>query len=177
MAVALAHAGADIVGTSGMMDGQVGHVRTALDDVDETDVAILAYAAKYASAMYGPFREAVDSQLRGDRRAYQQDVANRRESSREVRLDIEEGADMVMVKPAGSYLDILREVADISDVPVAAYQVSGEYAMVEAAAANGWIDRDRAIVESVLSIHRAGADIVLTYWAAEIGRWLSEGAL
>ena len=177
MAVALAHAGADIVGTSGMMDGQVGHVRTALDDADQTDVAILAYAAKYASAMYGPFREAVDSQLRGDRRAYQQDVANRRESSREVRLDIEEGADMVMVKPAGSYLDILREVADISDVPVAAYQVSGEYAMVEAAAANGWIDRDRAIVESVLSIHRAGADIVLTYWAAEIGRWLSEGAL
>ena len=177
MAVALARAGADIVGTSGMMDGQVGHVRTALDDADQTDVAILAYAAKYASAMYGPFREAVDSQLRGDRRAYQQDVANRRESSREVRLDIEEGADMVMVKPAGSYLDILREVADISDVPVAAYQVSGEYAMVEAAAANGWIDRDRAIVESVLSIHRAGADIVLTYWAAEIGRWLSEGAL
>ena len=177
MAVALAHAGADIVGTSGMMDGQVGHVRTALDDVNEIEVAILAYAAKYASAMYGPFREAVDSQLRGDRRAYQQDVANRRESTREVRLDIEEGADMVMVKPAGSYLDILREVADISDVPVAAYQVSGEYAMVEAAAANGWIDRDRAIVESVLSIHRAGADIVLTYWAAEIGRWLSEGAL
>ena len=177
MAVALARAGADIVGTSGMMDGQVGHVRTALDDADQTDVAILAYAAKYASAMYGPFREAVDSQLRGDRRAYQQDVANRRESSREVRLDIEEGADMVMVKPAGSYLDLLREGADISDVPVAAYQVSGEYAMVEAAAANGWIDRDRAIVESVLSIHRAGADIVLTYWAAEIGRWLSEGAL
>jgi porphobilinogen synthase len=177
MAIALAQAGADIVGTSGMMDGQVGHVRTALDDVNETEVAILAYAAKYASAMYGPFREAVDSQLRGDRRAYQQDVANRRESSREVRLDIEEGADIVMVKPASSYLDILREVADISDVPVAAYQVSGEYAMVEAAAANGWIDRDRAIVESVLSIHRAGADIVLTYWAAEIGRWLSEGAL
>lgn len=177
MAVALADAGVDIVGTSGMMDGQVGHVRAALDDVNQTDVAILAYAAKYASAMYGPFREAVDSQLRGDRRTYQQDVANRRESSREVRLDIEEGADLVMVKPAGSYLDILREVADISDVPVAAYQVSGEYAMVEAAAANGWIDRDRAIVESVLSIKRAGADIVLTYWAAEIGRWLSEGAL
>jgi porphobilinogen synthase len=177
MAIALADAGADIVGTSGMMDGQVGHVRGALDDVNSTDVAILAYAAKYASAMYGPFREAVDSQLRGDRRAYQQDTANRREASREVRLDIEEGADLVMVKPAGLYLDILREVADISDVPVAAYQVSGEYAMVEAAAANGWIERDRAIVESVVSIHRAGADIVLTYWAAEIGRWLSEGAL
>jgi len=177
MAIALARAGADIVGTSGMMDGQVGHVRTALDDVSETDVAILAYAAKYASALYGPFREAVDSQLKGDRRAYQQDVANRRESSREVRLDIEEGADMVMVKPAGAYLDILREVADVSDVPVAAYQVSGEYAMVEAAAQRGWIDRDRAIIESVIGIHRAGADIVLTYWAAEIGRWISEGSL
>lgn len=177
MAVALAQAGVDIVGTSGMMDGQVGHVRSALDDVDSTDVAILAYAAKYASALYGPFREAVDSQLRGDRRAYQQDVANRREASREVRLDIEEGADMVMVKPAGAYLDILREVADVSDVPVAAYQVSGEYAMVEAAAERGWIDRDRAIVESVTGIHRAGADIVLTYWAAEIGRWISEGTL
>jgi porphobilinogen synthase len=177
MAIALARAGADIVGTSGMMDGQVGHVRTALDDVSETDVAILAYAAKYASALYGPFREAVDSQLVGDRRAYQQDVANRREASREVRLDIEEGADMVMVKPAGAYLDILREVADVSDVPVAAYQVSGEYAMIEAAAERGWIDRDRAIVESVTGIHRAGADIVLTYWAAEIARWISEGTL
>jgi len=177
MAISLAHAGADIVGTSGMMDGQVGHVRTALDDVGSTDVAILAYAAKYASALYGPFREAVDSQLRGDRRAYQQDVANRREASREVRLDIEEGADMVMVKPAGAYLDILREVADISDVPVAAYQVSGEYAMIEAAAERGWIDRDRAITESVTGIHRAGADIVLTYWAAEIARWISEGSL
>jgi porphobilinogen synthase len=177
MAIALARAGADIVGTSGMMDGQVGHVRTALDDVSETDVAILAYAAKYASALYGPFREAVDSQLVGDRRAYQQDVANRREASREVRLDIEEGADMVMVKPAGAYLDILREVADVSDVPVAAYQVSGEYAMIEAASERGWIDRDRAIVESVTGIHRAGADIVLTYWAAEIARWISEGTL
>ena len=159
MAISLAHAGADIVGTSGMMDGQVGHVRTALDDVGCTDVAILAYAAKYASALYGPFREAVDSQLRGDRRAYQQDVANRREASREVRLDI------------------LREVADVSDVPVAAYQVSGEYAMIEAAAERGWIDRDRAITESVTGIHRAGADIVLTYWAAEIARWISEGSL
>jgi len=177
MAIALARAGANIVGTSGMMDGQVGHVRTALDDVSETDVAILAYAAKYASALYGPFREAVDSQLVGDRRAYQQDVANRREASREVRLDIEEGADMVMVKPAGAYLDILREVADVSDVPVAAYQVSGEYAMIEAAAERGWIERDRAIVESVTGIHRAGADIVLTYWAAEIARWISEGTL
>jgi porphobilinogen synthase len=175
MAMALADAGADGVGTSGMMDGQVGVVRTALDEVGAQHVAVLAYAAKYASACYGPFREAVDSQLTGDRRAYQQDPANRRESLREVRLDVEEGADLVMVKPAGGYLDVLREVADSVDVPVAAYQVSGEYAMVEAAAANGWIDRDRAILESLTSIHRAGADIVLTYWAAEVARWIAEG--
>ncbi len=175
MAMALADAGAHVVGTSGMMDGQVGVVRAALDEQGATDVSVLAYAAKYASAAYGPFREAVDSQLQGDRRTYQQDPANRRESLREVRLDVEEGADLVMVKPAGGYLDVLREVADIVDVPVAAYQVSGEYSMVEAAAANGWIDRDRMVVESVTSIHRAGADIVLTYWAAELGRWISEG--
>ena len=175
MAMALADAGVDVVGTSGMMDGQVGVVRSALDEVAAQHVAVLAYAAKYASAFYGPFREAVDSQLSGDRRSYQQDPANRRESLREVRLDIEEGADLVMVKPAGGYLDVLREVADLVDVPVAAYQVSGEYAMVEAAAANGWIDRDRAILESLTSIHRAGADIVLTYWAAEVARWIAEG--
>ena len=175
MGIALAQAGADVVGTSGMMDGQVGFVRDALDDVDATDVVILAYAAKYASSLYGPFREAVDSQLVGDRRSYQQDPANRRESLREVRLDIEEGADLVMVKPAGLYLDILREIADVVDVPVAAYQVSGEYSMVEAAAERGWIDRDRAIVESVTSLHRAGADVVLTYWAAELARWIAEG--
>jgi len=175
MAMALADAGADVVGTSGMMDGQVGVVRTALDEVSAQHVAVLAYAAKYASAFYGPFREAVDSQLTGDRRAYQQDPANRRESLREVRLDVEEGADLVMVKPAGSYLDVLREVADSVDVPVAAYQVSGEYAMLEAAAANGWIARDRAILESLTSIHRAGADIVLTYWAAEVAGWIGEG--
>jgi porphobilinogen synthase len=175
MAMALADAGADVVGTSGMMDGQVGVVRTALDEVSAQHVAVLAYAAKYASALYGPFREAVDSQLVGDRRSYQQDPANRRESLREVRLDVEEGADLVMVKPAGGYLDVLREVADSVDVPVAAYQVSGEFAMVEAAAANGWIDRDRAILESLTGIHRAGADVVLTYWAAEAARWIREG--
>jgi len=175
MAMALADAGADIVGTSGMMDGQVGVVRTALDEVGAQHVAVLAYAAKYASAAYGPFREAVDSQLTGDRRAYQQDAANRRESLREVRLDVEEGADLVMVKPASLYLDVLRETADCVDVPVAAYQVSGEYAMVEAAAERGWIDRDRMVVESVTSIQRAGADIVLTYWAAEVARWIAEG--
>ena len=175
MAMALADAGADVVGTSGMMDGQVGVVRSALDEVGAHHVSVLAYAAKYASAAYGPFREAVDSQLTGDRRAYQQDPANRRESMREVRLDVEEGADLVMVKPAMGYLDVLRETADSVDVPVAAYQVSGEYAMVEAAAARGWIDRDRAVLESVTSIHRAGADIVLTYWAAELARWISEG--
>jgi porphobilinogen synthase len=175
MAMALADAGADVVGTSGMMDGQVGVVRTALDEVSAQHVAVLAYAAKYASALYGPFREAVDSQLTGDRRSYQQDAANRRESLREVRLDVEEGADLVMVKPAGGYLDVLREVADSVDVPVAAYQVSGEYAMVEAAAANGWIDRDRAILESITGIRRAGADVVLTYWAAEVARRLAEG--
>ena len=175
MAMALADAGADIVGTSGMMDGQVGVVRQALDEVQQQHVAVLAYAAKYASAFYGPFREAVDSQLTGDRKSYQQDAANRRESMREVRLDIEEGADIVMVKPASLYLDVLRETADSVDVPVAAYQVSGEYAMVEAAAERGWIDRDRLVVESVTSIHRAGADIVLTYWAAELARWIVEG--
>ena len=175
MAMALADAGADVVGTSGMMDGQVGVVRAALDEQGAQHVAVLAYAAKYASAFYGPFREAVDSQLQGDRRSYQQDAANGREALREVRLDVEEGADLVMVKPAGSYLDVLRQVADVVDVPVAAYQVSGEYAMVEAAAARGWIDRGRAVVESVTSIHRAGADIVLTYWAAEVARWIAEG--
>ncbi len=175
MGIALARAGADVVGTSGMMDGQVGAVRAALDGAGAQHVAVLAYAAKYASAAYGPFREAVDSQLLGDRRAYQQDPANRRESIREVRLDVEEGADLVMVKPAGGYLDVLREVADSVDVPVAAYQVSGEYAMVEAAAELGWIDRDRMVLESITSIHRAGADVVLTYWAAEVARWLVEG--
>ena len=167
MALALAEAGAHVLGTSGMMDGQVGAVRAALDSMGDVDTAILAYAAKYASAFYGPFREAVDSQLSGDRESYQQNPANRRESAREVALDIAEGADMVMVKPALPYLDVLSDVAATVDVPVAAYQVSGEYAMIEAAAANGWITRDRAIAESLLSIKRAGADIILTYYATE----------
>lgn len=176
MGLALAAAGADLVGTSGMMDGQVAAVRAALDGVGDVDTGIVAYAAKYASAFYGPFREAVDSALVGDRRSYQQDPANRTESLREVSLDIAEGADLVMVKPAMSYLDVLADVAAVVDVPVAAYQVSGEFAMVEAAAANGWIDRDRAIVETVTSIRRAGADIVLTYWATELAQRLSAGS-
>ena len=175
MAVALAESGADMVGTSGMMDGQVAAVRGALDDVGLIDTAVFAYAAKYASAFYGPFREAVDSALIGDRRTYQQDPANRREAAREVALDVAEGADLVMVKPAMSYLDVLADVAAAATVPVAAYQVSGEYAMIEAAAANGWIDRDRAIAESVTSIRRAGAQIVLSYWAAELAAKLTAG--
>ncbi|MEN0138281.1 MAG: porphobilinogen synthase [Rhodococcus sp. (in: high G+C Gram-positive bacteria)] len=172
MAVAQAEAGAHLLGPSGMMDGQVGAIRKALDGAGYTDVGQLAYSAKYASAFYGPFREAVGSSLQGDRRTYQQDSANRRESLREVDLDVGEGADMVMVKPAMSYLDILRETADRSPVPVAAYQISGEYSMITAAAQNGWIDRDAAILESLTSIRRAGADVVLTYWATEAAGWL-----
>jgi porphobilinogen synthase len=175
MGLALAAAGADLVGTSGMMDGQVAAVRSALDGAGYRDTAILGYAAKFASACYGPFREAVDSALTGDRRTYQQDPANRREAAREVAMDIAEGADMVMVKPAGWYLDVLADTAAISSVPVAAYQVSGEYAMVEAAAARGWIDRDRAIGESLTAIRRAGADVVLTYWATEVAQGLVSG--
>ncbi|HEY9408695.1 MAG TPA: porphobilinogen synthase [Jiangellaceae bacterium] len=172
MALAQAEAGVHVVGTSGMMDGQVGAARTALDAAGRTDVVVLAYAAKYASAFFGPFRDAVESSLSGDRRAYQQDPANALEALREVRLDVEEGADMVMVKPAMSYLDVLSRVSDLVDVPVAAYQISGEYAMVEAAAANGWIDRDRAVLETLTSIRRAGADVVLTYWAVEAAQRL-----
>ncbi|MFF9564188.1 porphobilinogen synthase [Leifsonia sp. NPDC014704] len=172
MAVAQAEAGSQLLGLSGMMDGQVAAVREALDETGHTDVVILAYAAKYASGFYGPFREAVDSQLSGDRRAYQQDPANRREGLREARLDLEEGADVLMVKPALSYLDVLSDVAAISDVPVWAYQVSGEYAMVEAAAANGWIDRDRIIEETLIGARRAGADAIMTYWATEVAGWL-----
>ncbi|KPN22091.1 porphobilinogen synthase [Arthrobacter sp. Edens01] len=174
MAVEQARAGAHVLGPSGMMDGQVAVIRHALDRAGFQDVSVIAYAAKYASAFYGPFREAVDSQLKGDRRTYQMDAANRREALLEVELDLEEGADMVMVKPAMSYLDILADVAAMSPVPVAAYQISGEYAMIEAAAANGWIDRRRAIEESVLGIKRAGANIILTYWAAELAAWLKE---
>ena len=177
MGVAQAEAGADVLGPSGMMDGQVRVIREALEGAGHHETAILAYAAKYSSAFYGPFRDAVDSQLTGDRKTYQMDAANRSEALHEVALDLEEGADMVMVKPAMSYLDIVRDVADMADVPVSAYQISGEYAMIEAAAAHGWIDRKASIVESVLSIRRAGADSVLTYWAAELGRWMKEGSL
>lgn len=174
MAVAQADAGAHVLGPSGMMDGQVAVIRQALEDAGHANTAIVAYAAKYASAFYGPFREAVDSQLTGDRRTYQMDAANRREAILEVDLDLAEGADMVMVKPAMSYLDILADVAAMSPVPVAAYQISGEYSMIEAAAANGWIDRRAAITESVLGIKRAGANMVLTYWAGELAGWLKE---
>jgi len=173
MAVAQAQSGSQLLGLSGMMDGQVAAVREALDDAGFADTAVLAYAAKYASAFYGPFREAVDSQLQGDRRTYQQDPANRIEGLREAALDEAEGADVLMVKPAMSYLDVLADVAATAQVPVWAYQVSGEYAMIEAAAANGWIDRDRAIRESVTGILRAGAGAVLTYWARELAA--SEG--
>ncbi|WP_104136867.1 porphobilinogen synthase [Cryobacterium sp. Y62] len=174
MALAQATAGSALLGLSGMMDGQVAAVRETLDANGFEDTAVLAYSAKYASAYYGPFREAVASTLVGDRRTYQLDPANRREGVREAQIDIDEGADIVMVKPAGSYLDVLAEVAAMSDIPVWAYQVSGEYAMIEAAAAQGWIDRRRAVEESVLSIRRAGADAVLTYWAVELATWLKE---
>ncbi|WP_237684562.1 porphobilinogen synthase [Microbacterium atlanticum] len=172
MGVAQAEAGSQLLGLSGMMDGQVAAVRDALDDNGFGNTPILAYAAKYASAFYGPFREAVQSSLEGDRRTYQQDPANRREGARELDLDIAEGADIVMVKPAMSYLDVLADAAATSPVPVWAYQVSGEYAMIEAAAAHGWIDRRRAIEESVIGIRRAGADAVLTYWALELAEWI-----
>ena len=172
MGVAQAAAGSQLLGLSGMMDGQVAAVSDALDSNDFAGTAILGYAAKYASAFYGPFREAVDSSLVGDRRSYQLDAGNRREGLREVLLDVAEGADIVMVKPAMSYLDVLADAAAVSPVPVWAYQVSGEYAMIEAAAANGWIDRRRAVEESVLSIKRAGADAILSYWAVELAGWL-----
>jgi porphobilinogen synthase len=173
MAVAQARAGAHLIGPSGMMDGQVGVIREALDRAGYLDTGILAYTAKYASAFFGPFREAVESALVGDRKTYQQDPANAREALRELALDLDEGADLVMVKPAMAYLDVLRTIADHSDVPVAAYQVSGEYSMIEAAAANGWIDRDRTVLETLTGIRRAGADSVLTYWAVEVSGWLT----
>ena len=173
MARAQAAAGVTIVGPSGMMDGQVGVIRAALDAASHEDVAILAYSAKYASAFYGPFREAVDSSLQGDRRTYQQDPANALEGVREALLDVEQGADMVMVKPGLPYLDVLRQVRDAVDVPVAAYNISGEYSMVEAAAERGWIDREAAILESLTAFRRAGADIVLTYWAVEAAQLLA----
>ena len=178
LALAQAEAGAHLLGLSGMMDGQVGAVRAALDAAGRTDVALLAYSAKYAGAFYGPFREAVDSALKGDRRTYQMDPGNRREALREVGLDIEQGADVVMVKPALPYLDVLVDVAAAAGargVPAWAYQVSGEYAMVEAAAERGWIDRRGAVLEQLLAITRAGASTVLTYWAVEAAGWLRRG--
>jgi porphobilinogen synthase len=169
MALAQAETGAHLLGTSGMMDGQVGAVRQALDAAGHVDTGILAYAPKYASGFYGPFREAVNSSLEGDRATYQQDASRTAaDALAEVALDVGEGADIVMVKPALPYLDILRAVADASPVPVAAYQISGEYSMVEAASARGWLDRERVILETLTSIKRAGASIVLTYWAAEV---------
>ena len=174
MAVVQAQSGAHMVGPSGMMDGQVGVIRDSLDATGYDDVSIMAYSAKYASAFFGPFREAVDSQLKGDRKTYQQDPANGREALREADLDLAEGADVVMVKPAMSYLDVLRDIAGVADVPVAAYQVSGEYAMIEAAVANGWLERRRTVLETLTSIRRAGADLVLTYWATEAAQWLQD---
>ncbi|OBB01322.1 delta-aminolevulinic acid dehydratase, partial [Mycobacteriaceae bacterium 1482268.1] len=173
MAVAQANSGAHVVAPSGMMDGQVAAIREGLDAAGHTDVVILAYAAKFASAFYGPFREAVSSSLSGDRRTYQQNPANAREAVHEIELDIAEGADIIMVKPAMGYLDVVAAAADISPVPVAAYQISGEYSMISAAAANGWIDGQAAALESLTSIRRAGADIVLTYWAADVADWLA----
>ncbi|HEY9353134.1 MAG TPA: porphobilinogen synthase [Nocardioides sp.] len=172
MAIAHAEAGVHMVGPSGMMDGQVAVTRDALDGAGHTDVSILAYSAKYASAFYGPFREAVDSSLKGDRRTYQQDPANALEGVREALLDVAEGADIVMVKPGLPYLDVLQRVRESVDVPVAAYNISGEYAMLEAAAANGWIDREPAILETLTAFKRAGADVILTYWATEAAGWL-----
>ncbi|TVS26099.1 porphobilinogen synthase [Corynebacterium sanguinis] len=172
MAVAQARAGAHVVSPSGMMDGQVSVIRSALDAEGFTDVAIMAYSAKYASAFFGPFREAVGSSLRGDRRTYQQDPANARESLLEAQLDIDEGADFVMVKPAMAYLDVLARIAEFSPVPVAAYQVSGEYAMIQAAGRNGWVDLEATMLESLTSIKRAGADQILTYFAVDAARIL-----
>ncbi|WP_256793433.1 porphobilinogen synthase [Terrabacter sp. Ter38] len=171
MAVAQARAGAHVVAPSGMMDGQVAVIREALDAEGLTDTVILAYSAKYASAFFGPFREAVQSSLQGDRRTYQQDPANIVESLREIDLDIAEGADMVMVKPAMSYLDVVAAAAERASVPVVAYQVSGEYSMIHAAAANGWIDLRAAAIESLTSIRRAGAQVVLTYFALDVTEW------
>jgi len=172
MACVHAEAGADVLGLSGMMDGQVGAVRDALEPEHE-DVAVLAYAAKYASGWYGPFRDAVDSQLEGDRRTYQQDPANRREARREAALDIDEGADILMVKPALGYLDVLSDIAAMTDLPVWSYQVSGEYAAIEAAAANGWLDRETLMLETLVGIRRAGAAAILSYWALPAARLLS----
>ncbi|ADT97423.1 porphobilinogen synthase [Mycolicibacterium gilvum] len=173
LAVAQANSGAQVVSPSGMMDGQVAAIRDGLDVAGYTHTAILAYSAKFASGFYGPFREAVGSSLEGDRRTYQQDPGNGREALHEVRLDIEEGADIVMVKPAMSYLDVVRATAEICPLPLAAYQVSGEYSMIAAAAEKGWIDLPTVVLESLVGIRRAGADIVLSYWAVDVARWLT----
>jgi porphobilinogen synthase len=173
LAVAQANSGVHVVAPSGMMDGQVAAIRDGLDDAGHTDVLVLAYAAKFASGFYGPFREAVASSLQGDRRTYQQEPGNAREALHEIELDIEEGADIVMVKPAMAYLDVVRAAADVSPVPVAAYQVSGEYSMISGAAANGWIDLRTVALETLTGIRRAGADIVVTYWAADAAAWLA----
>ncbi|MBV5245144.1 porphobilinogen synthase [Mycolicibacterium sp. PAM1] len=173
LAVAQANSGAQVVSPSGMMDGQVAAIRDGLDVAGYIHTAILAYSAKFASGFYGPFREAVGSSLEGDRRTYQQDPGNGREALHEVRLDIEEGADIVMVKPAMSYLDVVRATAEICPLPLAAYQVSGEYSMIAAAAEKGWIDLPTVVLESLVGIRRAGADIVLSYWAVDVARWLT----
>lgn len=173
LALAQAESGAHVVAPSGMMDGQVAAIRHGLDAAGHAETAILAYAAKFASGFYGPFREAVASSLEGDRRTYQQEPGNAREAIHEVELDINEGADIVMVKPAMAFLDVVRAVSDISPIPVAAYQVSGEYAMISAAAANGWIDLRTVALETLVGMRRAGADLVLTYFAADAARWLS----
>ena len=171
IAVSQAQAGADMIAPSGMMDGQVGAIRKALDDAGFTDIPIMAYSAKYCSGFYGPFRDAVSSSFGGgSRSAYQMQWGNRREAMREIQLDIDEGADIIMVKPAMSYLDIIREARDRFDCPMAAYQVSGEYSMIQAAAANGWLDGDRVMMESLISIKRAGADMIITYFAEKAAK-------
>jgi len=174
----LARAGADVLAPSDMMDGRVGAVRQVLERDGQKNTLILSYAAKYASAFYGPFRDAVGTKvaLKGDKRTYQMDPANSDEALREVELDLDEGADIVMVKPGMPYLDIIRRVKDRFGVPVAAYQVSGEYAMLRAAIANGWLDERKVIMESLLCLRRAGADMILTYFAKQAAQWLIEGA-
>jgi len=175
-AVAYADAGADVIAPSDMLDGRVAAIREALDEHGHEQVPILSYAAKFASAFYGPFREAADSAPQfGDRRTYQMDPANAREALKEIELDLAEGADAIMVKPALAYLDVIARVRDEVDLPVAAYNVSGEYSMLKAAAERGWIDHDRAVLETLLSIRRAGADLILTYHAKEAARLLRKG--
>lgn len=177
-AISQADAGADIIAPSDMMDGRIGAIREGLDDAGHSDVSILAYTAKYASAFYGPFRDALDSAPKhGDKKTYQMDPANVREACRELYLDEEEGADMVMVKPAGPYLDVIRLLREETTLPLAAYQVSGEYAMLKAACERGWLEEEKVVHESLLSIRRAGADIILTYFARQVATWLQDGVI